>query len=157
MSRFQGHHVHRGSARSLAHRPQRSPIRRALRPAERLDVVEGGVLRSPGSARGASEASPSYERYVNRNEQAELEAASPPLYEYTVESPGGETFSMEALLRVEAELERLREQVAEYERVERSDEAKKWPHWIPLFKYERTLKENERLREELEPLRKEHA
>jgi len=37
------------------------------------------VLRSPGSAAWRVRGIPSYERYVNRNEQAELEAASPPL------------------------------------------------------------------------------
>ncbi|MCI0633143.1 MAG: chlorite dismutase family protein [Actinobacteria bacterium] len=50
-----------------------------LEPADRLDVVEGDV---PEASRGMAwrlRGIPSYERYVNRTEHADLEAATPPL------------------------------------------------------------------------------
>ena len=50
-----------------------------LHPAERLDVVVGRVGRSSKTPTWLLRGIPSYERYVNRRERAELEASSPPL------------------------------------------------------------------------------
>ncbi len=50
-----------------------------LRPAERLDVAVGRAGGSSGDSVWLLRGIPSYERYVNRRERAELEASSPPL------------------------------------------------------------------------------
>ncbi len=48
-------------------------------PAERLDVVTGRASGSSQDSAWLLRGIPSYERYVNRRERAELEAVSPPL------------------------------------------------------------------------------